>query len=58
MTTRSLRTRFLITAAAVIALALVIAASGLSLLFERHVKNWIDGELDAHLTQLLSLIHI
>jgi signal transduction histidine kinase len=54
MTTRSLRTRFLITAAAVIALALVIAASGLSLLFERHVKNWIDGELDAHLTQLVS----
>lgn len=54
MTSRSLRTRLLITAAAVISMALLIAASGLSLLFERHVKNWIDGELDAHLTQLIS----
>lgn len=54
MTSRSLKTRLLITAAAVISLALIIAASGLTLLFERHVKNWIDGELDAHLTQLIS----
>lgn len=54
MTSRSLRTRLLITAAAVISMALLIAASGLSLLFERHVKNWIDGELDGHLTQLVS----
>ncbi len=54
MRSRSLRTRLLITAGAVISLAIVIAASGLSLLFERHVKNWIDGELDAHLTQLIA----
>lgn len=54
MTSKSLRRRFLITAAAVVSMTLLIAATGLSLLFERHVKNWIDGELDAHLTQLIS----
>lgn len=54
MIDQSLRTRLLFTAAALISVALLIAASGLSLLFERHVKNWIDSELDAHLTQLVA----
>lgn len=54
MTRTSLHRRFLITAAAVVSATLIISAGGLSLLFERHVKNWIDGELDAHLTQLVA----
>ncbi|HPG89362.1 MAG TPA: sensor histidine kinase, partial [Hyphomicrobium sp.] len=54
MKTNSLRNRLLIAAAAVITVAIAIAALGLSALFERHVKTWIDGELDAHMTQLIA----
>ncbi|MBR2536928.1 MAG: HAMP domain-containing histidine kinase [Hyphomicrobium sp.] len=54
MKTNSLRNRLLLAAAGVIAIALAIAAFGLSTLFERHVKTWIDGELDAHMTQLIA----
>lgn len=54
MTTNSLRNRLLLAAAAVIAVAVTIAAFGLSTLFERHVKTWIDSELDAHMTQLIA----
>lgn len=54
MTARSLRWRLLIAAAAYISTALVISALVLSLLFERHVKAWIDGELNAQLDQLIA----
>ena len=54
MMTNSLRNRLLLAAVAVIAVATAIAALGLSTLFERHVKAWIDGELDAHMTQLIA----
>lgn len=50
----SLRARFLIAAAVVVSLALLAAAWGLSRLFETHVKSWIDGELEAHMTQLIA----
>jgi signal transduction histidine kinase len=33
---------------------MLIAAIGLSLLFERHVKSWIDAELSGHLDQLIA----
>lgn len=54
MTARSLRWRLLIAAAAFISTALVISAVILSLLFEQHVKAWIDGELNAQLDQLIA----
>lgn len=50
----ALKTRLLLGAAAFIALALLVAAAGLTLLFERHVKDWIDAELNAHLDQLIA----
>ena len=52
--TNSLRNRLLLAAVAVIAIAIAIAALGLSTMFERHVKTWIDSELDAHMTQLIA----
>lgn len=54
MNNNSLRNRLLLAAVAVIAVAIGIAAFGLSALFERHVKTWIDGELDTHMTQLIA----
>jgi signal transduction histidine kinase len=33
---------------------MAIAAVGLSMLFERHVKSWIDAELSAHIDQLIA----
>ncbi len=50
----ALKTRLLLGAAGFIALALLVAAAGLTLLFERHVKDWIDAELNAHLDQLIA----
>lgn len=54
MTARSLRWRLLIAAAAYISTALLVSAIALSLLFEQHVKAWIDGELNAQLDQLIA----
>lgn len=51
--TGALRTRLLIGAAGFITMALLLAAAGLMLLFDRHVKGWLDTELDAHLDQLI-----
>jgi len=50
----ALKTRLLLGAAAFIALALLVAAAGLTLLFERHVRDWIGAELNAHLDQLIA----
>jgi signal transduction histidine kinase len=50
----SLKLRLLLGAAAFIFTALAIAAVGLTTLFERHVKSWIDVELNANLDQLIS----
>lgn len=54
MRTHSLRNRLLLAAVGFIAVAIAIAAFGLSALFERHVKTWIDSELDGHMTQLIA----
>lgn len=52
--TGSLKTRLLLGGAGFITIALLIAALGLSLLFERHVKSWIDAELNTYLDQLIA----
>lgn len=52
MSLGSLRLRLLFGAAAFILIAVTIAAGGLVVLFERHVKTWIGAELNAHLDQL------
>ncbi len=54
MTVGSLRLRLLAGATGFLLLAMVIAAVGLSVLFERHVKDWIDVELTAHIDQLIA----
>jgi signal transduction histidine kinase len=50
----SLKIRLLTAGAASIVAALVIAAVGLLILFERHVERNMAGQLEAHLRQLVS----
>jgi signal transduction histidine kinase len=52
MTFGSLRLRLLLTGAVSTILALVLAAYGLTVLFERHVERRIDAELGVYLNQL------
>ncbi len=52
--TLSLRLRLLLSGMAAILVAVVIAAVGLTMLFRAHVEGWIDRELDAHMSQLIS----
>jgi signal transduction histidine kinase len=54
MTVSSLRLRLLIGGTAFIVTALCLAAVGLSILFERHVERWVDGELVAYQNQLIA----
>jgi signal transduction histidine kinase len=54
VTAGSLKLRLLLGATAFLLCAMAIAAVALSLLFERHVKNWIDQELSAHIDQLIA----
>lgn len=54
MTGGSLRVRLLLAAGLFIALALALAAFGLTLMFKRHVEGWIEGELIAHMDQLIA----
>ncbi len=54
MTVGSLRLRLLAGATGFLLVAMAIAAVGLSVLFERHVKDWIDAELSAHIDQLIA----
>ncbi len=54
MTAGSLKLRLLIGASAFLLCAMVIAALALSVLFERHVKTWIDIELSSHIDQLIA----
>jgi hypothetical protein len=49
-----LRLRLLLGAAAFILAAILLAAIGLTILFERHVERWIDEQLNAHLNQLIA----
>ena len=50
----SLRLRLLLAAASFILAAIVLSGLGLTVLFERHVERWIDGELGTHLDQLIA----
>ncbi len=50
----SLRTRLLFGAVIFISTALLIAAFVLTALFERHVTDWIDRELEGHLDRLIA----
>lgn len=34
--------------------AIVLSGLGLTVLFERHVERWFDGELGTHLDQLIA----
>jgi signal transduction histidine kinase len=52
MSIGSLRLRLLAGAAAFVLAALVLAAFGLTLLFERHVTRWIDAQMSTHPDQL------
>ncbi len=54
MTAGSLKLRLLLGASAFLLCAMAIAAVALSVLFERHVKDWIDIELSAHIDQLIA----
>lgn len=54
MSRGSLRTRLLLAGALAIALALLVSALGLLVLFERHVTRRIDTELGVHLAQLVA----
>ncbi|MCD7107940.1 HAMP domain-containing histidine kinase [Rhizobium sp. DKSPLA3] len=54
MTRHSLRLRLALAGAASVALALVVAFLGLSLLFERHVERRIVEELRLHLDQVFA----
>lgn len=54
MSVGSLRLRLLLGAMAFVLAAMVLATMGLSLLFERHVKTWIDTELNAHIDQIIA----
>lgn len=54
MTRHSLRLRLALAGAASVALALVVAFLGLSLLFERHVERRIVEELRLHLDQVIA----
>ena len=50
----SLRLRLLLAGGAFVIAAVAVAAQGLSLLFKSHVEGWIDGQLNAHLDQLVA----
>ena len=50
----SLRLRLLLAAASFILAAIVLSGLSLTVLFERHVERWIDGELGTHLNQLIA----
>ena len=50
----SLRLRLLLAAGVFSLTAMAIAAIGLSLLFERHVSQWADAELTAHMDRLIA----
>jgi signal transduction histidine kinase len=54
VTFASLRVRLLTGAAGFILAALALSALGLTVLFQRHVERWVDGELSAHLDQLIA----
>ncbi|MGV1015546.1 MAG: sensor histidine kinase, partial [Methyloceanibacter sp.] len=54
MSLGSLRLRLLLAAASFILAAIVLSGIGLTILFERHVERWIDGELGTHLDQLVA----
>ncbi|NKN34598.1 HAMP domain-containing histidine kinase [Marichromatium bheemlicum] len=53
---RSLRARLWLGAAISIAIALVVAAAGLSRLFEAHVERRLGAELEVHLDQLVATL--
>lgn len=50
----SLRLRLLVAAGIFSLTAMVVAALGLSWLFERHVSQWADAELTAHMDRLIA----
>jgi signal transduction histidine kinase len=54
MTFGSLRLRLLAGAAAFVLAALVLAAAGLTYLFQRHAEGWVDAELTGQLDQLIA----
>jgi signal transduction histidine kinase len=54
MSIGSLRVRLLIAGALSVALALMVSATGLIFLFERHVERRVDAELTVHLNQLVA----
>lgn len=54
MSLGSLRLRLLLGAAVFVLVALILAAVGLTFLFERHVGRWINGEMAAHVDQLIA----
>jgi signal transduction histidine kinase len=58
MKRNSLRLRLVAGGIAAIAIALVIAGAGLTLLFERHVARSVADDLDVHLKQLLAGVDV
>lgn len=54
MTWQSIRLRLVLAGGVAVLVLLIVAASGLTLLFERHVERRAKAELTAHLDQLLA----
>ena len=54
MSFASLRFRLLVAAVGFVIAALILSAIWLTILFQRHVENWVDAELTAWLDQLIS----
>jgi signal transduction histidine kinase len=54
MSPRSLRLRLLVFGVIAVALVLILSATGLILLFQRHVERRVDAELNVHLIQLVA----
>lgn len=55
---QSLRLRLALTGGMALAITLVVAFFGLSLLFERHVERRVAAELTLHLEQLIAALHL
>jgi signal transduction histidine kinase len=54
----SIRVRLLLAAAATIVLAMLASGASIALIFERHVENRVQQELEKHFTQLVAALEV
>ena len=58
MTLQSIRLRLLIAATTTILLALLASGISIAFIFERHVENRVQQELEKHFTQLMAVVSV